>query len=201
MYLNNSEIKYLCIQKEQNIPRAYPGFIYYASKQNFFSVHSYVAAHVHVNIVSLIFPAVIYLSAFTHSAPGSNLTWQVCPWILSFTKSMLKKSMYYQNCCILSNNCHQLLPEIAHLQSCCHRTVETKHQSKACFAFLYSDSKWTADGALFILSHHLWSAWNCCCDVIMFGQDIEKAATLEIFIYWVRASLTCTVGRKSRCLT
>lgn len=108
--------------------------------------------------------------------------------------------MYYQNCCILSNNCHQLLPEIVRLQSCYHRTVETNHQSKACFALFYSNSKWTADGALFILSHHLWSAWNCCCDVITFGQDIEKAATLEIFIYWVRASLTCTIGRTSRCL-
>lgn len=45
--------------------------------------------------------------------------------------------MYYQNCCILSNNYHQLLPEIVHLQSCCHLTVETNHQSKACFALFF----------------------------------------------------------------
>lgn len=63
--------------------------------------------------------------------------------------------MYYQYCCVLSNSCHQLLPEIVHLQSCCHQTVETNHQSRACFGPFFSESKWTADGALFILSHHL----------------------------------------------
>lgn len=33
------------------------------------------------------------------------------------------------------------------------------------------------------------------CDVVTLGQDTEKAAPLGMFIDWVRASLTCTLGR------
>lgn len=39
------------------------------------------------------------------------------------------------------------------------------------------------------------------CDVITLGQDVEKAAPLEMFIAWVRASLTLLYDeRTSRCL-
>lgn len=116
------------------MPRAYPDFISYACNPNFSSEQSYVAPQSHVNSVINLPCSNLYLPAFTHSAPGADLTWQVCPWILSFKKSTLKKTlMYYQPCCVLSNNCHQLLPEIVHLQSCCHQTVESNHQSRACF--------------------------------------------------------------------
>lgn len=40
------------------------------------------------------------------------------------------------------------------------------------------------------------SAGNC--DVIAVGQDTENAARLEIFIYWVKASLTSLIERTPR---
>lgn len=42
------------------------------------------------------------------------------------------------------------------------------------------------------------SARNYCCDVTAVGQHREKAARLEIFIYWVKASWACTIERTPR---